>query len=250
METFGYLSFPGLLTDRIQEIDAAFEQMITDHGGGSHEGRKRLAVAPFLNHHPYLCSLLDDERIAGIAESLLGPDYQYWNSDGNYYVGDTPWHSDTAWPEPIRFYKIALYLDPLTRDSGALRVIPGSHRYGDAYAEALQANIRTSEQIWGVHGSQVPAVALETNPGDLVMFNHSTKHSAWGGSQKRRMFTIVFTNLHTGEGVTHFQEVVRSHRYTKQEVFGGSDGPLLRGAPPERLRHLAQLLEHIPDTLS
>ena len=33
--------------------------------------------------------------------------------------------------------KIAFYLDPLTADSGSLRVIPGSHRIGDAYATAL-----------------------------------------------------------------------------------------------------------------
>lgn len=249
METFGYLSVPGLLKDRLQGIEDAFEELMTSRGGRSHEGRQRLAVAPFLNHHPYLCSLLDDDRIAGIAESLLGDDYQYWNSDGNYYVGDTRWHSDTAWPEPIRFYKMALYLDPLTRDTGALRVIPGSHRFGEGFAEAVHAQL-TSQTPWGgLHGSAVPAVALETQPGDLIIFNHSTKHSAWGGDERRRMFTIVFTHRHTGEGIKHFQDVVRGHRYTKQDVFGGPDGPLLSTATPQRLRCLAQLLEYVPNTL-
>lgn len=246
VETFGYLSFPGLLKDRIQAIEQAFEEIMAVKGGPDHQGLQRLSVAPFLNHHPYLCSLLDDERIAGIAESLMGPDYQYWNSDGNYYVGDTPWHSDTAWPEPIRFYKVGIYLDPLRAGTGALRVIPGSHRFGEGFAESVHAQLATKESWGGLKGSEVPALALETQPGDLVMFNHSTKHSAWGGSQKRRMFTIVFTPKHTGAGIDHFKEVVRGHRYTAREVFGVPDGPLLTTASPERLRHLAQLLEHVP----
>ena len=45
-----------------------------------------------------------------IAAGLLGETYQYWNSDGNYYVGDSGWHSDTVWPAPIHFYKMHYYL--------------------------------------------------------------------------------------------------------------------------------------------
>ena len=67
---------------------------------------------------------------------LCGEDYQYWNSDGNYYVDETRWHSDgSSWSEheqrnidrdePFFFFKLALYLDPLDGESGAVRVIPG-----------------------------------------------------------------------------------------------------------------------------
>jgi ectoine hydroxylase-related dioxygenase (phytanoyl-CoA dioxygenase family) len=35
------------------------------------------------------------------------------------------------------FYKMALYLAPVTATSGAVRVIPGSQRYGDRFAENL-----------------------------------------------------------------------------------------------------------------
>jgi ectoine hydroxylase-related dioxygenase (phytanoyl-CoA dioxygenase family) len=37
---------------------------------------------------------------------------------------------------------------------------------------------------------QVPAVALESQPGDVVAFNHNLMHAAFGGSQRRRMFTM------------------------------------------------------------
>ena len=76
MQTFGFLHLPDLLTDKIAPITVAFEEMIAAHGGGVHEGEAQLSVAPFLNHHPYLCTLLDDHRIDGIARGLCGDDYQ------------------------------------------------------------------------------------------------------------------------------------------------------------------------------
>ena len=99
----------------------------------------------------------------------------------------------------------------------------------------------------GLHGSDVPAVAVETQPGDLAVFNHSTKHSAWGGGKRRRMFTIVYTGHHTdGPSLEAFRKIIRQHGYTTREVFGREDGPLLSTATPERLQHLQNLITHIP----
>ena len=86
--------------------------------------------------------------------------------------------------------KLHFNLDHLTRDTGALRVIPGSHLFGDGYADRLQEEIRESEADWGVHGKDIPAIAFETQPGDVVCFNHNTKHAAFGGGTRRRMFTM------------------------------------------------------------
>ena len=258
--TFGYLHLPGLLNDKIDRIEEAFESLIQSRGGKDHEGKRRLSVTPFLNHSEYLCSLLDDDRLDGIATSLLGEHYQYWNSDGNYYVSDTDWHSDaSSWPKRSLFYKLAIYLDPVTRDTGALRVIPGSHRYVEGYADVLDRHLinhksRTRYEgrgyykaTLGVDGRSIPAVALESQPGDVAIFNQAIKHSAWGGSDRRRMFTINYTLLYTGELLEHFLEVIDQHGYSKADVFGDPAGPLLTRATPNRLRHLQQLLEHLPD---
>ena len=141
IQTFGYLHLPALLKDKIDRIDEAFEELMTSRGGKNHDGKQRFYVAPFFNHSEYLSSLLDDERIDSIATSLMGEDYQYWNSDGLYFAGDTDWHSDMpTWPErPLGHcsYKMAIYLDPLTAETGALRVVPGSHRCGEGFADAL-----------------------------------------------------------------------------------------------------------------
>ena len=152
--TFGYLSFPELMADRIDEIDREFEAVWAAHGGGHngrpHNEKARSCIVPFIDQSEVLCSLLDDPRILGIASSILGDDFNYVGSDGNFYVGETGWHSDGARkPEDPMHIKIAFYLDPLTRDTGALRVIPGSHHFGDGYADTLSEQTRKQSRTMG-----------------------------------------------------------------------------------------------------
>ena len=251
MDTFGYLVFPGLLSDKIDRIIAEFESVFAAHGGGHngkpHDGTARSCILPFVDQTDYLAALIDDPRIDGIFTSLLGEDYNYLGSDGNFYVGDTNWHSDTDWSGRMRgkppriFYKLALYLDPVTATSGALRVIPGSQRYGDAFAEALQATLRQAPETLGIAGSQVPAIALESNPGDVVVFNQNTKHSAWGGSNRRRMFTINCTaRYQEAEMPLLRNEVAAFARFWVDSVYGEA---MLRTATPQRLVHLQQAID-------
>ena len=164
-----------------QMIDAAFEELWTENGGGHngqpHDGVARSCLAQFIDRSEILSTLLDDPRILGIATSLLGEDFNYMGSDGNYYVGDTGWHSD-GWHEEILHIKIAFYLDSLTDQTGCLRVIPGSHQPSDSYAGELSKQIRKSQELWGIERAKIPAVAFETQPGDVVCFNHNIKHAA------------------------------------------------------------------------
>ena len=160
-----------------------------DITGNRMTAKRRSCIVPFIDQHERLCALLDDPRIKEILVGLLDENFNYMGSDGNYYAGDTQWHSD-GWGKEIRFVKIALYLDHLTRDTGCLRVIPGSHHLKDQYANNVENTVRNSPDQWGIHGPDVPALPLETNPGDVVLFNHNLKHAAFGGSPRRRMFTI------------------------------------------------------------
>src|SRR5262249_855375 len=154
-----------------------------------------------------LASLIDDPRILGIAVSLLGEDFNYMGSDGNYYAGDTGWHSDGRHKD-TRHIKIAFYLDSLTRTTGCLRVIPGSHLIQDEYAQRLQKQVGRSQENWDLSGRDVPAVALETQPGDLVCFNHNTKHAAFGGGGRRRMFTINLCQRYPEERVQELRDYI------------------------------------------
>ena len=242
-DTFGYLTFPGLLDDVIAEITDAFEEVWAQHGGGhhgaAHDDERRSCIVPFVDQHPRLCALLDDGRIHGVLCVLLGEDFNYTGSDGNYYAGDTTWHSD-GWARggAQRFAKVAFYLDELTRDTGCLRVIPGTHRAGDWFADTMQEHIREIPETWGIEGVDLPAVALETRPGDLAVFDHNLKHAAFGGSSRRRMFTINCCARFPEADLPRFRDYISHHaRFWADRLYGET---MVATAGAGRMVHLEQ----------
>ena len=242
--TFGFLYFPGLLADCVDKIIDEFEAVWTAHGGGHHgklhDGQNRSCILPFPDQSEYLSSLLDDPRIHDIAASICGDDFNYTSGDGNFYAGDTNWHSDGYDGKRILSIKIAFYLDPLTRDAGALRVIPGSHRVDNAYADALQRDIRESGTIWGLPGHEVPALILETTPGDIVVFNHNLKHAAFGGSERRRMYTMNFCRRYPEDRLDELRtKLGHEARFWIDRIHGEA---MIRTAGPERMVHLEQVM--------
>jgi len=242
-DTFGFLAFPGLLADRIDEIIDAFEILWAKQGGGHHgqphDFKQRSCIVPCVDSSEVLSSLLDDPRILGVTTSLLGDDFNYMGSDGNLYAGDTGWHSDGRHRELLHI-KLAFYLDPVARDSGCLRVIPGSHRLEDQYELALQDKANNSSENWGIGGADVPAAALETQPGDIVCFNHNTKHAAFGGSGRRRMFTMNCCQRYPEERVQELRDYMSGGaRFWVKRAYGE---PMINTATPERMVHLEQCL--------
>jgi len=79
--------------------------------------------------------------------------------------------------------------DTLTASTGAVRLIPGSHRTDDAYAKQLQEELSKAQSLrgayqdeempgLGVDGKDVPAFVFESVAGDIVIFDHNTKARA------------------------------------------------------------------------
>jgi len=238
--TFGYIVLPGLVSDDIGWIRQEFEAVFSDRGL-VHDHRQRTCVVPFIDSRVRLCTLLDHPKIEGLAASLLGDDFNYIGSDGNYYAGDTSWHSD-GFHTVGRFIKIALYLDPVTRDSGALRVIPGSHRVDmlDRWAARKACN---SMEIWGIEQRDVPAISLDSTPGDVVAFNHNLMHAAFGGSSQRRMFTLnCCRQCVSPEEIQDLESYIGGHdRFLNDHMHSDQ---LKATASEGRMVHLSQVMEH------
>ena len=256
-DVFGFLKFPGLFAKEIGAITDEFEQVWAQHGGGhagrEHDLKQRSALLPFIDQSEYLSSLMDDPGIESIASSLLGDDFNYTASDGNFYVDDTGWHSDGYRERKYLSVKMAFYLDPVTRDTGCLRVIPGSHHFGSRFGNALQevvqrSTVQHTKELWGIEGRDVPAIALETEPGDLLMFNHLIKHASFGGDTRRRMFTINLEERHRHEDLELLRDGIAGlARFWCERAYGET---MIRTASPSRMRHLEQRLandDHLPE---
>ena len=216
-ETFGFLVMSGSFSaGEMDVITAEFEAaLLEDRGGRKFDGNERQAVFGMVERWPKLMRLAVDDRLFEPLRQLLGEGFVWAGSDGNYWVGDTQWHPDRhdrTWP----LVKASFYLDPVARETGCLRVIPGSHRmpfWGNlAPLERtmmqvnLEQGIGTSEAVealympgedrtappMGVHGLDVPSVALETEPGDLIFFQQNLWHASFGGGKGRRQFALSF----------------------------------------------------------
>ncbi len=254
-DTFGFISFPGAFREEADRIIEAFESVWASHGGGhndrQHDHKRRSAILPFIDQDEYLSSLIDHPLIDGFAAATLGSDYNYTSSDGNFYVGDTNWHSDNFGQSYLNI-KVAFYLDRVTKETGCLRVIPGSHRGGDCFADGLhevvpRSAINYTDERWGIHGSEVPAYAIESEPGDVLIFNQAIKHGSWGGNDRRRMFTINFSQRYREDDIEQLrQDISGLAGFWSERAYGEK---MVETASAGRMVHLEQRMandDHLP----
>jgi ectoine hydroxylase-related dioxygenase (phytanoyl-CoA dioxygenase family) len=202
-QTFGFLTLPGLFRDEVSQIIEAFEDVFANEGHPRmetyvelHGEERRLIIPQFVTKHPVLNALREDPRVVGVVTSLLGQQYEYAESDGNLFDCESLWHSDTyGAPMLIHHVKLSFYLDSLQADSGAIRVIPGTQHFRESFATALRNGFRDStaiEEQFGVDPRDIPSIALETEPGDVVVWDFRTIHASYYGKTRRRLFSINF----------------------------------------------------------
>jgi hypothetical protein len=187
--TFGFLIFRQHFSpDEVRTIRTEVRHgMETAYRHAPFDGTRRHWLPMMGPETPFMARLLEDDRFCLAAEDMYGNDALGIISDANRYVGNTGWHPDTG---SIHQYgvKFAYYLEPVGRESGALRLIPGSHR--DPYHSGLKRNMGKS----GLDVPDVPAYVCQSEPGDVVAFDLRTWHASWGGSNDRWMCTLVYYN--------------------------------------------------------
>lgn len=237
-ETFGYLVLRGLVADDLPWIYEGFDEIFAQREE-QHDGTRRTIAGT--DSSEKLCRLLDQPKILDAISSVVGPDFNYLGGDANYYVGDTGWHSD-GWHDIGLYVKVAFYLDPVTRDTGCLRVVPGSHMVGSPWVERVR-KIGRPEENFGVSGRDIPSVPLESQPSDVVIFNHNLQHAAYGGGNQRRMFTLnVCQRADTPDEVRELRGFINSA--ARFWVTQSHSDVMRQTASPARMRHLSQVMEN------
>ena len=194
-ETFGYVMLPQCYSpSEIKLLDEVFQAIMAENLNSTERVEIWTCVIDFaLQYRQLTRTLIEDDRLFTAIEKLLGPDFVWYGTSCNLFGGDSPWHPDQH-EYDIGSIKALLYLEPLRLNNGCLRVIPGSHR--PHLHEALEPEQPPSNNpkrpMFGLSGPEVPACALETDPGDLIIFNKCLWHAAFGATENRRMVSFSF----------------------------------------------------------
>ena len=197
--TFGFVVLPNLFSDaETKTMAAEFEAgrqatMRYDPSIGTDSITQWSNIKP---EAPFIAGMLEDQRFCSVAEQLFGKGFVGAVSNSNRRGGDTAWHPDHGNPN-LRAFKFTTYLQPLRSDTGALRVIPGSHfrPFHNGIGSFLSKDNNTV--------NNVPAYSCETNPGDVIAFDMLVYHAAYGGSQDRCQLTLSYLGLPR----THDEEI-------------------------------------------
>jgi ectoine hydroxylase-related dioxygenase (phytanoyl-CoA dioxygenase family) len=253
-DTFGYLVFKGLFSNEIEKISTNFDKTIevnkadiVDWKHRAHHNENRLFMAQFIDRDAYLSALLDDERILAIYKALLGDDFIYRGSDANIFECSTCWHSDTYGALlKYRNVKLAFYLESLDAENGCFRVLPGSHHFGDRFANKLQAFLKKNDSYLddlGLQDWEIPATIIPTEPGDVLAFDFRVKHATcFGGNHKRRMFTMCAAEKIRDEDIPVLRErIAESSKFGFKSYYGQA---MVQTADANRMKHLQQCLEN------
>ena len=169
-----------VLRDAIGAVELAEEFDRTMDDAFDHPDHMNVGAAGnMFRYVPMMCertpvSLGNVVALAAVASQLLGCMVLPGRAKATTYVGSTQPHRDSDLA--LRSIGMAAYLEPLDAASGALVVHPGSHRNGGSpSATAAEAGDETSS--W---------VVLDTQPGDLIVFDERVLHAADGGDIRRQ----------------------------------------------------------------
>ncbi len=196
-DTLGYLVLPGLLGAKEVELyTEVYEKVYHDVRGGAdfspawakqRPGASgiRQQLIPFFNMDERFLDLLDHPTLNDLVEDLLGEDCLLMAAgEGFAAATDSIWHTDSRAPAGFNSLKVGMYLDEVDADTGCLNVIPASCHpdYNAAIRMALDSGM-----FGGVKNQDIPMrKPLPSKPGDVIVFNHRTYHSSFGGKMGRR----------------------------------------------------------------
>ncbi len=196
-QAFGFVAVQGLLDDAETaalsgEVTAAlgdaFGGIGTDTDPEGTGGIRGDYLPLSVDRAPLSQSLIaDDPRLFQGSAALLGGPTVPTASIATCFTSNAGWHTDQR-PD-VGGVKFLAHLQRRTAGSGALRVIPGSHEAG--FAARVRAYWSRDPALQGFDGWPVPAVVLETEPGDVIAFDLHLFHSSVGG-ERRLAWTIEY----------------------------------------------------------
>jgi hypothetical protein len=245
-KTFGYVVLKNALSSaEMRTLNVEFDRtMEAQYAHKPFDGTARYWSTLMEEDTPLFASLLEDPRFMRSGQQMYGDDVLGITVDGNRYVGNTGWHPDSR-SNLLAGVKFAIYMQPVGAETGALRVIPGSHRL------PLEQNEEFSAGVHRLSITDVPAQVLASEPGDVVGFDLRLWHASFGGSSDRRMCTVVYyNNPKTAEEKAYFKRGAEQNVTVNIKDFHPKRRHLFsqywlenRSANPDRQRFINRMRE-------
>jgi ectoine hydroxylase-related dioxygenase (phytanoyl-CoA dioxygenase family) len=215
-ERDGVVLLPGVISsDWLVRLNAAVERQIANPGpyfkqvGAKGYNSDKLAwrrdaeIAAYVKESPLPAlagALLRSRKVNLLLDQLF-------SKIAGTPEAETPWHHDqVVFPvqgtQTVSFW---MSLTPVTHDTGALKFVRGSHRWGRLFqptgfdGKPIFTVVEAYEQItpdFGAEPDKYDIVCWDMQPGDLVAFSFLTLHGASGNTrsdQPRHAYTIRYT---------------------------------------------------------
>ena len=90
---------------------------------------------------------------------------------------------------------MSLYFEPLDADSGAIRVLPGSHLPDCWVPRTISGPLDGPERIperFGIEPDEVPSWTLDSEPGDVLIWDFRLVHAAFNSGPARRGLSLNY----------------------------------------------------------
>lgn len=214
----GYAVVRGLFDAKeVAEIAAAFDREYAAglahgrsfrHGNLYYRVRKDPVLGPVVRlaqwpsyHDPVLARVRTDKRILNLLEPLLGRDLKqiinqlHWKPPGAK-AAEFAFHQDIRFRRPRSAYRnpatsyiqTGIAIDPHQRESGCMRVLPGSHLLGEISLPvegSVDSNAAAEAGLAAAGLDPGKLVDLELEPGDFAMWGLFTIHGSGPNETKR-----------------------------------------------------------------
>ncbi len=196
LDETGYVIFEGFIApERVERLRARAEELLAEEGEQAgaefrqEAGSRRLANC--VNKGQVFVDCIADETVLACVEHVLGPRFKLSSVNvrsANPHNGvSQPLHCDMgALPDEHgnTVCNTVWLLDDFTPENGALRAVPGSHRWG-----------RLPQDVLADPGAAHPEEVLVTGrAGDMVVMNAHLWHggTANGTSRQRRALHVFY----------------------------------------------------------
>jgi ectoine hydroxylase-related dioxygenase (phytanoyl-CoA dioxygenase family) len=192
-----------LLRDNVERYLAGPSGVANDAAGGA-GGRFQLDYQMW-TIDPDQRRFVFESPLGEVAAKMMGSSAAYLTVDlmlvkEPHTPVPTPWHTDTlyGWYEGDQMVSMWVGLDPVTKESGAVEFVRGSHRWGRQFVPAAFSGgdlpVEGAETVPDIDADRdaYDIVHFDTQPGDVIVNNLGTLHAAPGNATERRRRAIAF----------------------------------------------------------